>query len=218
MIRNALIVLCGLAIAMPVMAERGRARARNDAEALRAAYRMARCQYERRPDAVVDTLNAVSDADRDKHQRQLQKIIQCHNAMLMDGMWVEGVSVQTPPDVLRGMLAEAALYNMKQDDALDALPAQASYVRPWFAVSGRDPVANEMAVCVAEQNPRGIRTLLATDRESSEELAATRALSGSLGPCLPKGATLKANRQSLRAALAEALFHRATAPALATTN
>ena len=216
MIRSALIILCGMAVAMPVMAERGRAR--NDAEALSAAYRMARCQYQRRPDDVIGALNAASEADRDKHQRQLQKIIECRNAMLLDGMWVEGVSVQAPPDVSRGMLAEAALHTMKQDDALDAMPAQASYVRQWFAVSGRDPVANEMAVCVAEQNPRGISTLLATQRESSEELAATGALSGSLGPCLPQGATLKANRQSLRAALAEALFHRATAPALATTN
>lgn len=216
MMRSALIALCGLAVAMPALAER--ARSRNDEEVLRTAHRLARCQYERRPADVIGVLNALSDADRQKHERRLNQALECKNTMLLDGMWVEGASIQTPPDVLRGMLAEAALFGLKQDDTLEALPAQASYARDWFAISGRDPVANEMAVCVAEQNPRGISALLATKAESTEELAAARALSGSLGPCLPQGATLKANRQSLRAALAEALFHRATAPALATSN
>lgn len=214
--RNALIALCGMAVAMPVMAEP--ARSRNDEEVLRTAHRLARCQYERRPADVVGVLNANSEADRQKHERRLNRALECRNAMFLDGMWVEGATIHTPPDVLRGMLAEAALFGMKQDDTLEASPAQASYVRQWFAISGRDPVANEMAVCVAEQNPQGIRALLATTAESAEELAAARALSGSLGPCLPQGATLKANRQSLRAALAEALFHRATAPALAATH
>jgi len=40
-----------------------------------------------------------------------------------------------------------------------------------------------------------------------------RVISPALGPCLHAGATLTSNRQSLRAALAEAYYHRLHAPA-----
>jgi len=107
------------------------------------------------------------------------------------------------------MLAEAALEKTSADEALQPLAPQPSYEREWFMLTGRDRVVDEMAVCVADQTPAGVRALLATKPEGPEELAAVQALSATLGPCLPTGATLKANRQSLRAALAEALYHRA---------
>ncbi|MFD2499116.1 hypothetical protein ACFSTI_10125 [Rhizorhabdus histidinilytica] len=119
--------------------------------------------------------------------------------------------------MLRGMMAEAVLEKTTKDEALQPLPAATggAYQRDWFAITGRDRTVDEMAVCTAEQNPAGIRDLLATRPESAEELAAVKAVGATLGPCLPQGATLKANRQSLRAALAEALFHRSTEPVVA---
>jgi len=129
--------------------------------------------------------------------------------------------VNISTDLMRGVLAEAAVAERPEAATLPALPPppeKADYVRDWFALSGRDPTVDEMAVCVAEQNPMGIRALIATKAETPEEKAAVQSIAPSLGPCLPQGATLKANRESLRAALADAFYHRLTALPRATAN
>jgi hypothetical protein len=51
-----------------------------------------------------------------------------------------------------------------------------------------------------------------------EEGQAFAALSPDMGKCLRAGTKLQANRQSLRAALAEALFQRLNAPAAPTVE
>lgn len=229
MIRNALIALCGLALAMPAMAQDTRLGSRlqkrvvagrelTAEEAARTAHRMAQCLYDRRRSDVMAYLTSLSEEERGRLDRKMLNSIECRDRLIFQSPMIEGISVQTATEVMRGMLAEAALSKLPNDNALQPLPAQPGYARDWFAATGRDPSVDEMAVCVADQNPAAINALLATKPESPEELTALRAIGPSMGPCLRQGATLKANRQGLRAALAEALFHRATAPALATTN
>ncbi|MFZ5703798.1 MAG: hypothetical protein ACOY5R_00860 [Pseudomonadota bacterium] len=181
-------------------------------DALRTAHRTAECLYFKRGSDVRAFLAARNDADLQRYGRALSKSVECARAQLTDTPSIEGAAVMAPADVMRGMYAEAALLKMKTDDALQPLPAQPSYARDWFAVTGRPAAIDEMGACTADQNPAGIHALLSTAPESAEEIAATKALGATLGPCLPQGATLKANRQSLRAVLAEALYQRAVAP------
>lgn len=187
-------------------------------DALRTAHRLAECLYYKRSSDVRGFLAARTDTELQRYDRALSKSVECARAQLTDTPSIEGAAVTAPTDVMRGMYAEAALLKIKADDALQPLPAQPSYARDWFAVTGRPTAIDEMGACTADQNPAGIRALLATMPESPEEIAATKALGATLGPCLPQGATLKANRQSLRAVLAEALYQRAVAPPPADTQ
>jgi len=118
-----------------------------------------------------------------------------------------------PPDILRGMLAEAAF---KRDgngvQALQPLPIQQIYQRNWFAVTGRHVTVDEMGACIADTNPAGVLALARSVPTSKEESAAFTALGPNLGACLRAGTKLQASRQALRAALSEALYQRLNAP------
>lgn len=185
---------------------------RADPDAVRTGHRLAACLYLKRTAEVVRFLNTVSDEESRRYARTLSRSIECSSVTLADPDFVEGTAVGTSSDIWRGMLAEAALGKMGHDIALEALPTSVDYRRDWFAVTGRPAAVDEMAVCTADRDPAGVRALMATTPEAPEERVAVQALSPTLGPCLPQGATLKANRLSLRAALAEALYHRAVAP------
>lgn len=122
--------------------------------------------------------------------------------------------VEFPADIMRGQLAQAELSRFQGAvAALPPLPMQKDYSRPWFAMTGRNAVVDEMATCVAERDPAGVGQLLRTSAYGAAEGAAMAKLAPNFGTCLRVGATLHANRQSLRAALAEALFQRVMAPA-----
>jgi hypothetical protein len=92
------------------------------------------------------------------------------------------------------------------------LTLQKIYQRPWFAVTGRHLSVDEMGACIADVNPAGIGALIRTVPTTPGEGQAFAALSPDMGRCLRAGTKLQANRQSLRAALAEALFQRLNAP------
>ena len=184
-------------------------------EFTRAGHRLAQCLYTRRKADVIAALDATTAEQAARHQTILRTSRACENVTVATRQ-VEGASVSAPDDILRGMLAEAALRDVAVAADLGPLEAEPGYARNWFPATGRNAVVDEMAVCMAARHPIGIRKLLGTAPESSEELDVIKALGGVLAPCLPQGATLKANRQSFRAALAEAFYHRATAPVLAT--
>lgn len=194
-------------------------------EARRRALRLAECMYFKRGGDVRGVLTSLSEKDQARFQRNLSEAVECSRANLAVQPGLMGSMVITSPDVMRGNYAEAAMAKMTEDDGLQPIAASSaegvpppSHVRDWFVLTGRHPVTDSMAVCVAEQNPAAIRGLIATRPETAEEKAAIQAIAPSLGPCLPQGATLKANRQSLRAALAEALYHRAVAPDFVTAQ
>jgi hypothetical protein len=123
------------------------------------------------------------------------------------------VGFSFPKDVFRGLVAERLL--MSKLDTLGAmpvLPVQMAYSRPWFALSGRDVTVNEMAVCLAESDPAGTAALFRTKPYTPQEMTAIGNLGPAMQKCLRVGVKLKANRQTLRAALAEGAFNRLALP------
>ena len=108
----------------------------------------------------------------------------------------------------RGMVAETLLKRSTTVRKLATLPQVSSYTAGWFAFTGRPQAVDEMAMCVAATNPGGIITLLGTKPGSPGQRQALTGLTPSLGACLAKGYQLDTKPAGLRAALAEALYHR----------
>ena len=120
---------------------------------------------------------------------------------------------QYPMDIFRGMVAETLLAPvLDQAASLPKLPVEKAYSRLWFAMSGRNPAVDSMAVCLAENAPSGVAGLLRTGSYTPAEMTALQALGPSLGQCLQANVKLQANRQTLRAAIAEGLYHRLMDP------
>jgi hypothetical protein len=182
-------------------------------EAADMAFKMARCMVQKRSGMVRNYLRATSVDEAEAASSVLMaKGISCLS-FVQTSMMSDTAIVSFPTDVLRGMLSEAALKDEAREvTALPALPLAKEYARPWFAVSSRDAVIDEMAACVADTNPGGVAALLATRAYTNEERTVFGALGPSLGPCLRVGAKLQANRQALRASLADALYQRLHAP------
>ncbi len=177
-----------------------------------AATRIASCMVTKRGSAAQTYVSATTVKELDGARRTLFKEIQCmSHANLTDMSDTTVFHFET--DTLRGKLAEALLKNDKDAiNALPILPLGKDYSRTWFAATGRDAVIDEMAVCVADTNPRGIAALIATRGFSKEEGVAFGAVVPTLGTCLRVGAKLQANRPALRAALADALYQRIHSP------
>jgi len=109
---------------------------------------------------------------------------------------------------LRGMVAESLLKRSAHARQLAPLAKNAMYRADWFAMTGRIQVIDEMAMCVAAINPAGVLAVLATKPNSSAQQQAFNSLTPSLGACLAGGYQLDTKPTALRAALAEALYHR----------
>jgi hypothetical protein len=176
------------------------------------AKAMADCLYDQNERIARAALLASSKESADKAVEVLAGNVRC-SRMSVANEFVEVRELRYSTEVMRGMLAERALGKSRpQIAALAPLPLQQIYVRPWFAVTGRHLTVDEMGACIADVNPAGIGALILTVPTTPEEGQAFAALSPDMGRCLRAGTKLQANRQSLRAALAEALFQRLNAP------
>lgn len=185
-----------------------------DSHAVIVGHSFAACMIRKREAIARRFIEATTAEEVGKLETALFREVGCTNMPGVSAI-ADGAMVGSSTDIWRGMIAEELLRRMPSAP-FQPLPRLREYHSAWLAVSGRYPVVEEMAVCVAATDPAGIVSLLATAPESPEEQAAMRAMSPSFGPCLVVNARLTANRQSMRAALAEALYHRATAgPALA---
>jgi hypothetical protein len=184
----------------------------DEARAVRNAHEFGRCLVSMREAAAHEFLAAVSPDRTSQSGRKLQKDIHCEQ--LSGNHLVEGRMVAFPADVFRGMLAE---YLLKADSErvakLPVLPRQQAYQYPWFSGTTRAAAVDEMAACVADVDPSGTMSLLRTEAESGAEKEALGQLTPHLGACLRAGARVHANRQALRAALADALYQRVYNPA-----
>ena len=178
----------------------------NEAESAIAGQSWARCVVDLREKSVLMFLRAANPEAAKKPVWAFVHEIECNNFQSNSPL-SEGQVVNMPTDILRGSLAEAFLRKSKIP-ALSANPLQRVYSRSWYQYTDRNLSVDEMATCVADTAPKGVLELLASVPYSSEEKNAISALSPNLGVCLSVGAKLLANRQGLRAALAEALFHR----------
>jgi hypothetical protein len=185
----------------------------SEEEADNSATKMASCLVTKRPTAARAYLDAYSADESDKQRNELFQDVSCLSFVGFSGM-SDTMQVSFPRDVIRGKFAEALLKDQSSAiAALPALPLVKDYSRPWFAATGRSPVIDEMGACVVDTNPKGAAAILATSAYSKEEAAAFGGAMPSLATCLRAGAKLQANRQALRAALADALYQRLTKPA-----
>jgi hypothetical protein len=181
-------------------------------EAAQAAQRLAGCIYLKQGSAVRAALDTRDPAEAVKRIGQLDNRGTCLNlSMVADGSVAQRASM--PVDLYRGALAEAVLRKDRMGATLAPNERKPSYAADWFAATTRPLAVDEMALCIAETNPAAIRALIVTPAQSDEEKRAFSGVAPLLGPCLTVGANLNANKQAIRAALAEALYQRAVAPA-----
>ena len=177
------------------------------------AKELAECLYNRRTSLARQTLLAPTKEAEEAAYSRLMGNIECFGMVFSNDM-VEERHVNIPPDILRGMLAEAALARSGDSAAaLQPLPLQQIYKRDWYAITGRHISVDEMGACVADTNPAGVLALTRTRPASAEENAAFGAMMDNFGKCLRAGVKLQASRQALRAALSDALYQRLNAPA-----
>lgn len=188
----------------PALTERDQAKGAKD---------LANCLYNRKTAMARDALLSPSKAAADAATGRLMGDVTCFNLTFANDM-VQERHVKFPHDIMRGMLAEAALGRFRGEaEALPPLPLQQVYHRDWYSVTGRHVSVDEMGACIADTNPAGILDLIRTEPASKEEATAFSGLSDNLGKCLRAGTRLQASRQALRAALADALFQRVSRPA-----
>ena len=180
----------------------------------------AACVARVQPGAVDRLLEAQSDDSSRRAFRDVAHNEYCYARAYASGTYQlqdDALSVE----VMRGLFAEQYLLrNSRTVAALSALPMQSrSYVRPWFAATGRAVAVDEMASCMADTDPAGVMGLLRTVPGSWGEQAWMTSLPASLSRCLAAGVHLDANRTALRAALADALYQRVRAqPATMTSS
>ena len=184
----------------------------NDKDQVVGAKRMAECIYNRKGVLARQALQAQSAEAANAAISKMMGEVTCFGDDASNDLVGMRVAL-IPPDIFRGMLAEAAF---KRDgngvQALQPLPIQQIYQRNWFAVTGRHVTVDEMGACIADTNPAGVLALARSVPTSKEESAAFTALGPNLGACLRAGTKLQASRQALRAALSEALYQRLHAP------
>lgn len=176
------------------------------------AHELARCLVNKQNSVVRQFLATLDEAENKRLDHKMDGEHECFS-MAEGNDLVEGRVVTFPHDIFRGMLAE---WMIKSDPspfaALPPLPRQQIYSRPWYALTGRDPSVDEMATCVSESAPAETLALLKTIPYSDAEVGAFGSLTPSLGACLRAGIRVVGNRQSLRAALADALYQRVANP------
>lgn len=221
-------ILTGLATASAALAEpplgsrlgnrlRPSAEANSEADSARKAQSMANCLVNKRHSAVVRLLAATDTPGLEASFKSMWgSELTCYSGFDdNDSGFVEARRVHFPLDLMRGMLAEQMLQSLRgQVAALPAMPLlQQPYRRSWFGGSSRNAVIDEMSVCMADTSPVEVNALLATDPYSAEEKTAFGAITPMIGKCLSAGAKLVGNRQSVRAALADALYQRVINPA-----
>ncbi len=215
--------ICLLSLAAPVFADpplgsRLGSRTTKDPEkrereAALGAHEMARCLVNKQTSVVRHYLAALDPAESKRFDRKMDGEHECFN-MAEGNDLVEGRMVTFPHDIFRGMLAEWMIKSDERSFAvLPALPRQLTYSRAWYPISGRDSSVDEMATCVSESAPAETLSVLKTLPYSDAEGAAFEALGPHLGACLRAGIRVRGNRQSLRAALADAFYQRVVNPA-----
>jgi hypothetical protein len=111
-------------------------------------------------------------------------------------------------NVLRGAIAEA-LYNIERvQPRASAWPDALEQLMP----ASSDPLSTEavgrtVAACAARRAPAKTHAVLQFNPGSPGEFRALRALDHTFLACLPQGRNLRVARLSIRAALAEAMYH-----------
>ncbi|WP_374530117.1 hypothetical protein [Novosphingobium sp.] len=166
------------------------------------------CAASRRHDQMVELLSATNEDDYSQAVKALTDVDRCASENDVEAAAPMLGAMGPKRAFVRGVVAEELIKTAPKRQ-LKALPVSPKVsLRPWFWTTGRVRAVDEMAVCVAESNPAGIEAVLATKPGSRAQNTALQALSPSLGACLAKGFELNTGPTGLRAALAEAYYHR----------
>lgn len=224
--RFMVILTCGslmASIAVPALAQSDKRTGSRVTDRLRAVpnaamadndtlmVRLAECSANLYEPAVRAVLAARDGPSLDRAQRPLKELRRCNFVYEIDAN-VEVFSMSLDPSTMRGLYAEAMLRKEKVGEDLQPLPLVQSYDRKWFSMTGRPIALDDMATCVAAIDPVGIRAVFKTDYGSDAEKKAVASLGPDFGQCLQQGYELRSDAKSIRAALAEALYHRAFEP------
>lgn len=180
----------------------------------RHAHEYASCLVNRRGEKARRLLSETSEAGYKAAYKDLTTgRLDCFNMGDDVNDIQEGWRFSIPTDIMRGMLAEQLIkIDIARYAALPPLPQQRAYSRPWYGATNRDASVDEMATCVAEMDAPDTLSLLKATPYSQQEGSAFAALGPTLGSCLRAGVKVTGNRQSLRAALADALYERVANP------
>jgi hypothetical protein len=179
-----------------------------------AAHAFAKCLVNQRRKDVEAFLRASDERDADRISKKLSKALRC-DSMMPGHDIVTAKATASSRQIFRGILAEALLETPGIDvSVLPAIPLrQQRYIRAWFAASQRNPAIDEMATCIADTAPADTKKLISTEPASDRERAAFAEIAPLMKQCLSANAKLVGNHQSIRAALADALYQRWINPA-----
>lgn len=196
------------AASMPYAAGNAQRVGMDEEASRRSTGQLVSCMVASRKQLSEQYLRSTTVAEAAKWRNRLWDNVRCNLPGAPRGPGGTSRMVSMPIDVERGLIAEQLLLNGRVTPS--SVPeAPGKYEGRFSEVSGRDPTVDEMADCAAAVDPVRLMALLNSKADTEEEKAAFAALGPVFGQCLVSGAKLKANRLSLRSALAEALYHRA---------
>lgn len=109
---------------------------------------------------------------------------------------------------LQGLFAEASFRALPQDSLVLAVDGAPNYAAGWVSSIPALSVVDRMAICLAAGHPAESIALVRSDPGTPGEAAAMTAVMPHIQTCLVMGATLKADRTTVRLAVATALYHR----------
>ncbi|MFN2258995.1 MAG: hypothetical protein ABR601_04070 [Parasphingopyxis sp.] len=127
-----------------------------------------------------------------------------------------GQTLYLDETVLRGQIAQGRYLGKYPDRAPPAIaratastiPVEVYNQRIRSASNQQAEILRIVGDCVVAADPAGVDRLIRTGVTSDEEGRATGALSEHFGPCLWEGQSIEFSLESLRAALADALYRR----------
>ena len=174
--------------------------------------KVAKCAFEISPSQVPDFL---STSPLDPKYKSLASAMSRLIDTCMNSRIGYGALAQFAPDDLRfsGKLAERVLNTRTRPHPAAVADAPPNYLHRTMLPSPVSVVV-DLAACVTEVHPDQVTDLIEARPGTRSESKAFGALSASMAPCLNSGQTLSANRGSLRAAFAIALYRRVIEPVL----
>lgn len=132
---------------------------------------------------------------------------------------IGGSQLMFSPRILRGHVARGRYLALHGDGpppsianaAPATIPVEVYNARVTSAADTQAEVIRIFGDCVAAAEPMKVDELTRAEMDTDEESAAIGALGPVMGPCLWNGQTIQFSRESLRAALADALYRKAIA-------
>jgi hypothetical protein len=170
--------------------------------------RTIQCIIEHNPDLVLSWFNTLpgSSLERKLVSRREGQLAWCNGTVLAQAVdWV--------PQYDFGAIRVAILHFLLKNGSVvlpESRPAGLDKAA-WYATEGSLPpesvVANDLGFCLAKSDWPAARTVVLSQRGSTEEATALRKLVPLIGGCIPAGAKLEIDKARLREILEETAYH-----------